>query len=285
MASLLLVLALAQAAPSPAPSPTLAQGIRLVNEGDFETAVEALRAVTVALASDPSRSAERARASLYLGVAQLALSRPADAHQSFLAALRDDRALRVTEEHFSPKVVAAFEAARKEQSGGAAAKGGGSGGRIAAAALAGAAVAAGAAVVLGGSGDTPIVLENLRFAQPSIDCPDGSNQVPIAYSLLVDAVNEGGTTAVRAVELTARIELSEVAEVGFTSNRPATASPTSLAGGRRTTVRIDSTLLCSNAAGGPPRFNEWSARLILNTEAGAASAETSPASTMRVVIP
>jgi len=284
VASFLLLVALAQAAPSPAPSPTLAQGIRLVNEGDFETAVEALRAVTVALASDPSRSAERARASLYLGIAQLALDRPGDAHQSFLAALRDDRSLRVTEEHFSPKVVAAFEKARSEQAG-VPAKTGGSGGRVAAAALAGAAVAAGAVVVLGGSGDQPIVLENLRFAQPSIQCPDGSNQLPIAYALLVDVVNEGGTTSVQSVQLTARIEVSEVAEVGFTSNRPATATPASLAGGRRTTLRIESTLLCSNAAGGPPRFNEWSARLILNTEAGAASAETSPAATMRVVIP
>jgi hypothetical protein len=284
VATLLFVIALAQAAPSPAPPPTLAQGIRLVNEGDFETAVTALRAVTVALASEPSRSAERARASLYLGVAQLALDRPADAHQSFLAALRDDKSLRVTEEHFSPKVVSAFEAARAER-GGASAKGGGSGGRVAAAALAGAAVAAGAVVVLGGSGEEPVVLENLRFAQPSINCPDGSNQLPIAYALLVDVVNEGDDTAVRSVELTARIEVSEVAEVGFTSNRPATASPASLTGGRRTTVRVESTLLCSNTAGGPPRFNEWSARLILTTEAGAAAAQTSPAANMRVVIP
>jgi hypothetical protein len=278
-----LVLALALLAQS-APAPTLEAGIRLVDEGDFEAAVTTLRAVATALAGDPARSVERARAHLYLGIAHLALDHGTDAHAAFLSALRDDPALRVTEAVFSPKVVAAFEAARTERDAAAPAKGGGSGGRVAAAAIGGAAIAAGAAVALGGgAGERPIRIENLRFATPQIECPNDTFDQPIGYAVLADVVNDGEETPVLGVTLTATITVSELAEVGFTATRPATAAPALLPARRATTLRVDSTLVCSNASGGPPRFNEWKAHLILATAAGTASAET--VNSMRVMIP
>lgn len=278
-----LVLAIALLAEPAAPAPTLEEGIRLVDEGDFETATGTLHAVVAALAGDPTRSVERARAYLYLGVSHLALGRGTEAHAAFLSALRDDPALRVTEASFSPKVVTAFEAARKEHDGAKPAKSGGSGRRVTAAAIGGAAIAAGAAVALGGSAGPRVRIENLRFATPNIECPNGSNELPIGYAVLADVVNEGDTAPVLGVTLTAVIEVSELAEVGFSSDRPALPAPSSLPARRTTTVRVDSTLLCSNAAGGPPRFNEWTAHLILSTAAGTATAQTS--NRMRVSIP
>src|SRR5688500_15579479 len=137
MTALLLALLLAQPAAPPA---RVEDGIRLVDQGDFEGAVTALRAAVAAIAGDPTRAVERARAYLYLGVAHLALDQKADAHRAFVSALRDDPGLRITEERFPPKVVTAFEAARLEQPGAARPTGGGSTRTVVVAAVVGAAV-------------------------------------------------------------------------------------------------------------------------------------------------
>ena len=162
-----LILALLLAPPAPAPAPRLEDGIRLVEQGDFESAVVTLRAVAASFTGDPARSVERARAQLYLGVAHVALGQGSDAHRAFVEALRDDPRLRLTEDRFSPKVIAAFEAARREQPDATSAasppKGGGSTKKVVVAAIAGAAVATGAVVALGGS-DAGMRILNLRFA-------------------------------------------------------------------------------------------------------------------------
>lgn len=280
MVSLILALLLAQTAPAPAAR--VEDGIRLVEQGDFETAVGTLRAAVAAIAGDPARSVERARANLYLGVAHLALGQNTDAHGAFVSALRDDPRLRVTVDRFSPKVVAAFEAARSQQPGARAATRRGSAGKVVVAALAGAAVAGGAAIALGGS-DAGMRILNLRFASGFIDCPDGANALPIAYTMLADVANDGDTATILAGTITATIVESSEAEVGQTSNRPVSVTPTSLPSRRTTTLRLDSTLLCSNGSGGPPRSNEWTARLTLTTSAGTVAGET--ASRLVVSIP
>ena len=279
-----LVLCALLAQPSPAPAPRLEDGIRLVEQGDFEGAVTTLSAAAAAIAGDPTRSVERARAYLYLGVAHLALGQSADAHRAFVSAVRDDPRLRVTEDRFSPKVVAAFEAARRESRG--AGGGGGSNTKIVVAAAAGAAVAAGAVIALGGSSG-PLRVANARFATPAIVCPDDSNALPITYAVLADVTNEGDAAEVRSATIMARIEVSTEAEVGFTSNRPVMTAPSSIPAGRTTTLRLESTLLCSNGAGGPPRSNAWSAHLTVTTTAGTIAAQTplSPSDFMTVSIP
>jgi len=283
MAPLILALLLVQ---SPAPAPRLEDGIRLVDQGDFEAAVEALRAATTAIAGEPKRSVERARGYLYLGVAHLALDQTPEAHRAFVSALRDDPGLRVTEDRFSPKVVSAFESARREQAAAghpAATKSGGSTKKVVVGALAGAAVATGAVIALGGSEDGMRIL-NARFAATLIDCPDNSNAVPIPFTVLTDVLNDGDTAAVLAATITARIEVSSEAEVGFTSNRPVSFAPMSLPGHATTTLRMDSTLLCSNGAGGPSRSNEWRAQLTITTSAGTIAGETADP-LLRVNIP
>lgn len=276
MVSLILCALLAQPA-APPPPPVLADGVRQVEAGDFETAVVTLRAVAASLAGDPARSVERARAHLYLGVAHVALDQAAEAHRAFAEALRDDPRLRLTEDRYSPKVIAAFEAARREQQGAparaASAKGSGSTRKVVVGAIAGAAVATGALVALGGS-EAGMRMLSLRFASAFIDCPDGANALPIAYTMLADVANDGDTAAVLAATITAIITASTEAEVGQTSNRPVTVAPTSLPGKRTTTLRLDSTLLCSNGVGGPPRENEWTARLTITTSSGTVSGET-----------
>jgi hypothetical protein len=278
MAAVLLCVLLAQA--SPAPAPRLEDGIRQVEQGDFEAAVTTLRAVVAALAGDPLRSVQRARAHLHLGVAHVALGQAEDAHRAFLGALRDDPRLRLTDERFSPKVVAAFEAARREARG--TGGGGGSTGRIVGAAAAGAAVAAGAVIALGIAGES-LRLVGARFVAPVIQCPDDSNALPIPFAVLADIANDGGAATILAVTTTARIEASDQPEIGFTSIRDSVPAPVSLAAGRTTTVRVDSTLLCFNGPGGPPRANEWTARLTITTSAGTIAGQTPDR--MRVEIP
>lgn len=276
MAPLILALLLVQ---SPASAPRLEDGIRLVEQGDFEAAVEALRAVAASLAGDPARAVERARAHLYLGVAHVALDQAADARREFVEALRDDPRLRLTEDRYSPKVISAFEAARRAQPGAtndASSRKGGSTRKVVVGAIAGAAVAAGAVIALGGSnGANSVRIANARFASPTIECPDNSNAVPINFAVLADVTNDGDTAAVLAVEITAIIAVSNEPEVGQSSVRPVVPTPSSLPARRTTTVRFDSTLLCSNGPGGPPRSNEWTARLIVTTSAGTVAAATS----------
>jgi hypothetical protein len=278
MLALVLAAVLAQASPAP---PRLEDGIRLIDQGDYEAAVAALRSTAAAIAGDPTRAVERARAYLYLGVAQHALGQAADAHASFVAALRDDPGLRVTEERFSPKVVTAFAAARREVTGSTATKGGG--GKVAVAAVAGAAVAAGAVLALGGADSGPLRLENARFSPPDIECPDNSNQLPITFTVQADIRNDGSTATVLSTSVTVIITASDAPEVGFSSERPSLATPTSLLGGRVTAVRIQSTLVCGNGPGGPSRTNEWTARFTITTSAGTLGGETS--NRLRVISP
>jgi hypothetical protein len=50
-----------------------------------------------------------------------------------------------------------------------------------------------------------------------------------------------------------------------------------------TTLRLQTTLRCSNGTGDEPRFSEWSGRVVLATAAGAVNLET--VDRLRVNIP
>ena len=296
MRSLLaLVLAALTAAPArgaaPAAAPDLATGIRQVQEGDYENAVTTLQAVTQKLEGQANRRAELARAYLYLGVAHIALDQRDAAKTAFRSALARNRALRLTEDRFSPKVIAAFEEARREAEAAAAAAPGGSASGGGASPLLWVALggAAAGAVVLATRDEDPaagtITFANARFTEPVIVCPDNSVDLPLPFSVLVDVDNRATRQlTIQAVITLALITASDIpSEIGFGSTRPSTATPTSVAAESRSTVRVDSTLLCGNGPGGPARSNTWTARVSFSTSAGDFNVET--AGRMRIDIP
>jgi hypothetical protein len=263
-----------------AEDPDLALGLRQVAEGDFESAIPTLQAVAQRLEGDRARAGERARALLHLGVAQVALDRVDDARLSFQAALVADPLLQATTADFSPKVVRVFQSARAEVKARTAAPKS----RRTAWALGGAGVAAaGTAVLLtrddGGDG---VTFANARFGTPVIVCPDGSNNLPLPFTILVDADSASGTM-VSSVTATAIIVASaQPAEIGFATSQPARVVPSRIASGH-STIAIETTLTCGNGAGDAPRFNEWTGRVTLTTPTGTATLTT--VDLMRVNVP
>jgi hypothetical protein len=270
------------------PEPDLATGIRQVEEGDFEGAVATLQAVTKKLAGQPARRQELAQAHLYLGIAQVALDQREPAKAAFKAALAQNKDLRLSPERFSPKVIGVFEEARQEAEKAAAAapaKGGnktllwvGLGG-----AAAGAAVIAAAG---GGDGEGAVTVLNARFTTPVIVCPNGSVNVELPFSVLVDVNNPSSQSlAVDVVNTIAVITASPdfPSEVGFSSQRPSAVVPSGVAAGAGATLRVTSTLLCGNSGGDAARSNTWLARLSFTTSAGVFNIETTDR--MRVDLP
>lgn len=93
--------------------PSLVNGIKQVEEGDFESAIPVLDAAIKDLSKSPGRSKELARAYLYLAIACLQLSREADARAKFIEAIGQDSELTLSTREFPPKIVHFFEEARK----------------------------------------------------------------------------------------------------------------------------------------------------------------------------
>jgi hypothetical protein len=96
------------------PDPELEEGIRLTQLGDFEKAVVTLDGAARRLAAEGGRSAELARAYVYLSIAYLGLSQEQKAKAQFLEALRADRDMTIDEGEFPPRVLKFFEEAREE---------------------------------------------------------------------------------------------------------------------------------------------------------------------------
>jgi hypothetical protein len=143
-----------------------------------------------------------------------------------------------------------------------------------------------AAVIASGGDEEAVTLSNARFTEPVITCPNGSVNVELPYSVLVDAFNPtSDALAIDNVDTIAVITASPdfPAEVGFSSRRPSTVVPSGVAAGARATLRATSTLLCGNSAGDPARTNSWLARLSFTTSAGVIIVET--ADRMRVELP
>ncbi len=270
-----------------AASQDLATGIRQVQEGDFENAVLTLQAVSRALAGQTTRRLELAQAYLYLGIAHVALDQADPAKAAFKAALGQNKSLRLSEDRFSPKVIAAFEAARREAEAAAVAPDAGEATRgkpLLWVALGGA--AAGAVVLATRDTGGTLTLDGARFATPVIVCPDGSADVMLPFSVLVDANNDSSEPVeVRSVITTAVITASTDApsEVGFSSSLPSAVAPMTVAARTSATLRVDSSLLCGNGTGGPARSNQWLARLSFTTSAGPFNVET--AGRMRIDLP
>jgi hypothetical protein len=286
----------ASAAPADGQDPGLAAGIRQVEEGDFEGAVTTLGPVADRLSARGGHDA--AQACLYLGIAHLALDQRDAAVARFGQALGHEPSLRLGPDRFSPKVIAAFEEARRAREAAArgpapAARskpqgGGGHAGRTVL--IAGGAAAAGVAIALaaGGGGSTSngvVTLTAARFGTPVIECPNGSEGVPLAAAIDISARNDTERdAAISAVSVVLTIVASPAlpGEVGFASSQPATVVPRTFRIGT-STVRVQTTLTCGNGAGDPLRYNDWKGRVTLTTPDGEHVIET--ADTMRVNIP
>jgi hypothetical protein len=292
------VLALLPPALAVAEDPGLVAGRRLVDEGDFETAITTLEPVVARLA--PAGGPPAAQASLYLGISHLALDQRDRARLHFLRALDFDPKLSLGSDRFSPKVIGALEEARREREAAArtaAAPQVGSpavppkkGGSTRTLLIAGGAVAAGLGVALAASGGSSTNTGSLRFAgarfaPQALECADGSVNRPLTVGLELDATNDGDApVAITSISSVLTIVASPAVpgEVGFSGSAATTVSPSSAPRGM-TTLRVQTMLLCNNGAGDAPRFNEWRGRLTVATAAGATAIETTD--TLRVNIP
>ncbi len=265
----------------------LASGIRQVREGDFEVAIVTLEGVARRLEADGGRPRAAAEARLFLGVAQVALGQLDAARASFRAALVSYPDLTASEAQFSPKVIRVFDQARAELHPQRRSKG--SKTPIVVAGVVGAAAATVAIIAASGSsGDSPgssqqpapsgtVGFDNARFSAPVLLCEDGSVDVALPFAILVDADNPASSAlTVRSVAVQMAIvdSPSEPSEVGFTSIRSATATPSSVPARTGPSVRVESTLLCSNGRGDPERYNDWVGLVTLETSAGTFSVET-----------
>jgi hypothetical protein len=93
----------------------LAHGIERVKEGDFETAIKILEAVTWELEGNPSKFKDLAQGYLYLGIAYLETDDEARARQNFKLAQRFDKRLKLRATEFSAQTIRVFEAARQDE--------------------------------------------------------------------------------------------------------------------------------------------------------------------------
>lgn len=300
MAAALIAVLVAGPLIAQATDPELAAGVRQVSEGDFEGAVLTLDAAARRLAADGNRKGELVEAYVHLGIALVALDQRSAARERFRLALALDPRLTLGPERYSPKVIGVFEEARREaaaetaraaeaKAGPAKPPRGGGSSKVVWAALGVAGAAGGIVLATRGSGPgptgTPARFTGARFETPVLGCPDGSVDLPLKLSILVDA--EGGSTATAVTSVSAVLIIKESpafpGEVGFASNAPASVSPQSVPARTSMTLRIETTLLCGNGAGDEGRFNVWSGKLTLATSSGAVILET--VDTLRVNIP
>jgi hypothetical protein len=264
----------------------VASGIRQVKEGDLEAGVATLEAAVHALANDRSRTRDIARAHLYIGIAKVGLGDMPAARTSFHRSLALDPSLRLTSLEFSPRVVNAFDNARRDAPPSTAPSG-----RAAVPLLVvgGGAAAAGVVVLsTGGSGDAAddrVRFTDVGFATPTIVCSNGHRDVSIPVSLLVNVTNSRDDTAtITQVESTLTIVSSTFSdEIGFTSRRPTSFSPGGIGPRSMVTLRLDTTLLCTNDAGNPERSNTWTAEVAITSNLASAILRT--ADLLRVEIP
>ena len=109
------------------PEQEAAEGLRQVEQGDFETAVITLDSAIKRLEGQPGRQPLVQNALLQLGVALVALEQTDAAKSRFRRALQLDPKLRLRPDAFSPKVIGVFEQARVEAAAAAPPKAGGGG--------------------------------------------------------------------------------------------------------------------------------------------------------------
>jgi len=92
----------------------LAAGVKLAQEGEFETAVTTLDSVVRRLTGQPNRAKDLARAYTYLSISYLGLSQEQTAKAKFMEAWKADQNMELSPREFPPRILEFFEQARKE---------------------------------------------------------------------------------------------------------------------------------------------------------------------------
>jgi hypothetical protein len=272
------------------PEQEAAEGIRQVEQGDFETAVITLDSAVKRLDGQPGRQPLMQNALLQLGVALIALEQRDAAKARFRRALELEPKLRLREDAFSPKVIGVFEQARIEAAAAAPPKSGGGSGEALAFVGLGAAAAGGIALAAGGGEEPPpssgATAFNARFTQPAVECPDVSVERPLPFIVIFDVRAGDRPVIVDGIVVEMEVIASPAipAEIGFKSTRPAVVNPTRVDALTTATLRAESHLLCTNAFGGPERYNDWRARVSLSDTSGQVLA-VSTTDLFRVVLP
>jgi len=270
------------------PESGVATGVRQIEEGDYAGAVKSLEPAIARLRGDPARVRLLVQADIQLAIAQVALDHTTEAVQAFSEALTLDPNLRLDEERYSPKVVRALDTAREQalsRSGPPARKS--SSGRKAALIVGGGVVAAAATILaVRGGGTSAPTFSGARFGTPALDCANGSDNVRLPFTILVEASNPSGDPLpITSVATTVRIEASPgfPGEIGFASSKDTTVVPSSVAAKQSVTLQVSSFLFCGNGEGDTGRFNEWSGNVTFTTPVGVFMIAT--ADRMRVNIP
>jgi hypothetical protein len=265
----------------------IATGVRQVEEGDFEGAVTTLEAAIARLRGDPQRLRLLVQADIQLAVAHTALDHTAQAVQALAEAITLDPNLRLPPDRYSPKVLRALETAREQ----AARRIAGPGGRkkrhtgliVGGVALA----AAGTVAVVTATGGTkPPTFSGARFGTPAVTCENGSDNVHLPFTMLVEAANPSGDPVpITSATTVIRIEASPAfaGEIGFQSSQLTTVVPAAIPAKQSVTLQLSSFLICGNGEGDPGRFNEWSGRVTLTTPVGVFMIDA--ADRMRVNLP
>ncbi|MET0552357.1 MAG: tetratricopeptide repeat protein [Vicinamibacteria bacterium] len=276
--------------PTMTPEQEAAEGIRQVEQGDFETAVITLDSAVKRLDGQPGRQALVQNALLQLGVALVALEQRDAAKARFRRALELDPKLRLRADSFSPKVIGVFEQARLEVAAAAPPKSGGGGVSKPLILVGLGAAAAGVVLAAGGSDDgapsSGATAFNARFTQPSVQCPNDSVEAQLPFIVIFDVragerpVNVG--SIVLEMEVMASPDIP--AEIGFKSTRPTDVNPRRVDALTTATLRADSHLLCTNGFGGPERYNDWRARIVVTDTTGEVLTVTT-SDLFRVVLP
>jgi hypothetical protein len=274
--------------PTPTAESGIAKGVRQIEEGDYAGAVTSLESAIPRLRGDPARVRLLVQADIQLAVAHAALDHTPQAVQAFSEALTLDPNLRLYEETFSPKVLRALETAREQAARrtGAPVRKSSSGRK--AVIIGGSIAVAGTAAALALRGDSTgaPTFSGARFGTPARDCPNGSDNKPLPFMILVEASNPTGEPVpINSVTTVVTIEVSPSfpGEIGFPSSQPSMVVPSSVPAKQSVTLEISSFLICGNGEGDPARFNEWSGRVTLTTPAGVVMLNV--ADRMRVSIP
>jgi hypothetical protein len=157
--------------------------------------------------------------------------------------------------------------------------------------LGGAGLAGAGIALASGGGETPPApgsasFANARFATPVVLCPNGDVDVPLPFTLLVDASNPtSAAVAIRSASVRMTIvESPEVpSEIGQSTTQAGTPLPASVTPRSNVTIQVESALLCTNTPGGVSRYNDWTALVTLDTSVG--SFNLGSADRLRVNLP